>query len=95
MKVTMDELDWLAKRFEEHRAHMRAVAYRCSARPLRRLLGARPGRTTCARRRAVWAPGGRPRVVFGFAVTGGKIVEIELVADPAHLSQLDLTVLDD
>lgn len=24
----MDELDWLAKRFEEHRAHMRAVAYR-------------------------------------------------------------------
>lgn len=44
---------------------------------------------------AVWAPGGRPRVVFGFAVTGGKIVEIELVADPARLSQLDLTVLDD
>ncbi len=24
----MDESDWLAERFEEHRAHLRAVAYR-------------------------------------------------------------------
>lgn len=24
----MDENDWLAQRFEEHRAHLRAVAYR-------------------------------------------------------------------
>ena len=24
----MDERDWLAERFEEHRAHLRAVAYR-------------------------------------------------------------------
>jgi len=30
---------------------------------------------------AVWAPGGRPRVVFAFTITGGKIVEIELLAD--------------
>ena len=44
---------------------------------------------------AVWAPGGRPRVVFGFTITRGKIVELDLVADPAHLSQLDLAVLDD
>jgi RNA polymerase sigma-70 factor (ECF subfamily) len=43
---------------------------------------------------AVWAPGGRPRVVFGFKVTGGKIVEIDLVADPARLRQLDLAVLE-
>jgi RNA polymerase sigma-70 factor (ECF subfamily) len=43
---------------------------------------------------AVWAPGGRPRVVFGFAITGGKIVEIDLVADPACLSRLDLAILD-
>jgi hypothetical protein len=43
---------------------------------------------------AVWAPGGRPRVVFGFKVTGGKIVEINLIADPARLRQLDLAVLD-
>jgi RNA polymerase sigma factor (sigma-70 family) len=44
---------------------------------------------------AVWAPGGRPRVVFGFTVTHGKIVEIEILADPARLSRLDLAVLDD
>ena len=44
---------------------------------------------------AVWAPGGRPRVAFVFAVVGGKIVEIELVADPARLSGLDLAVLKD
>ncbi len=43
---------------------------------------------------AVWAPGGRPRVVFGFKVTGGKIVEIDLIADPPRLRQLDLDVLD-
>jgi RNA polymerase sigma factor (sigma-70 family) len=44
---------------------------------------------------AVWAPGGRPRVVFGFKVTGGKIVEIDLIADPARLRQLALAILDD
>ena len=43
----------------------------------------------------VWAPGGRPRVVFGFTITRGKIVEIDLVADPERLRQLDLAVLDD
>jgi RNA polymerase sigma-70 factor, ECF subfamily len=42
----------------------------------------------------VWAPSGRPRVVFGFTITEGKIVAIDLVADPDRLSQLDL-VLDD
>jgi RNA polymerase sigma-70 factor (ECF subfamily) len=44
---------------------------------------------------AVWAPGGRPRVVFGFTITRGKIVEIDLVADPERLRQLDLAVLGD
>jgi len=34
---------------------------------------------------AVYAPGGQPRVVFGFTITGGKIVEINLVADPERL----------
>ena len=44
---------------------------------------------------AVWAPGGRPRVVFGFTVRRGKIVEIELLADPVRLGQLDLEFLDE
>src|SRR3989454_2207176 len=41
----------------------------------------------------VWAQGGRPSVVFEFKITRGKIVGIELVADPERLRQLDLVVL--
>jgi len=41
---------------------------------------------------AVWAQGGRPRVVFEFTITGGRIVEIHLVADPERLRQLDLAI---
>jgi hypothetical protein len=43
---------------------------------------------------AVWAPGGRPRVVFGFTISRGKIVGIEILADPTRLGRLDVTVLD-
>jgi RNA polymerase sigma factor (sigma-70 family) len=42
----------------------------------------------------VWAPGGRPRVAFDFTIADGKIVAIELVADPERLRRLDVTVLD-
>ena len=44
---------------------------------------------------AVWAPGGRPRVVLGFTIAGGRIVGIDLLADPERLRRLDLAVLDD
>jgi RNA polymerase sigma-70 factor, ECF subfamily len=44
---------------------------------------------------SVWAPGARPRVAFGFTITGGKITGIDLVADPERLRQLDLAVLTD
>jgi RNA polymerase sigma-70 factor (ECF subfamily) len=44
---------------------------------------------------AVWAVGGRPRVVFAFTVAAGKVVRIDLVAEPARLRELDLTLLDD
>jgi RNA polymerase sigma-70 factor (ECF subfamily) len=43
----------------------------------------------------VWLQGGRPRVVFGFTITHGKIVGIDLVADPEHLREIDLEVRDD
>jgi RNA polymerase sigma factor (sigma-70 family) len=43
---------------------------------------------------AVWSQGGRPRVVFDFKITDGRIVGIELLADPERLGQLDLTILD-
>ena len=39
--------------------------------------------------------GGQPFSVMGFTVRGGKIVEIDILADPEHLVRLDLSVLDD
>ena len=32
---------------------------------------------------------------MGFTVRGGKIVEIDVIADPERLSRLDLALLDD
>jgi len=75
----MDEHDWLAERFEANRTHLRSVAYR--------MLGSRSDVDDAVRN--------RPRVVFGFTMTRGKIVEIDLVADPERLRQLDLAVLHD
>jgi RNA polymerase sigma-70 factor, ECF subfamily len=42
----------------------------------------------------VVAPRGRPFSVMGFTVRRGKIVEIDILADPARLRRLDLAVLD-
>ena len=42
----------------------------------------------------VWASGGRPIVVFEFTITHGKITEIDLLADPERLRQLDVAILD-
>jgi RNA polymerase sigma-70 factor, ECF subfamily len=42
-----------------------------------------------------WLPGGRPLAVMGFTVTRGKIVEIDILADPVRLGQIDLKVLED
>jgi RNA polymerase sigma factor (sigma-70 family) len=42
-----------------------------------------------------WLPGGQPFSVMGFTVRRGKIVEIDILADPVRLRQLDLAVLDD
>ena len=36
---------------------------------------------------------GRPMAVMGFTIVGGKVVAIDLLADPERLAQLDLTVL--
>src|SRR5579884_1535841 len=37
-----------------------------------------------------WLPDGRPLSVLGFTVAGGKIVEIDVLADPERLRRLDL-----
>ncbi len=39
---------------------------------------------------AVWASGGTPRVVFSFAVRGGQVAAIELLADPESIAGLEL-----
>jgi RNA polymerase sigma factor (sigma-70 family) len=56
-----------------------------------RARGARPALVDGAAG-AVWAPGGRPRVVFDFSVEYGKIVAITLLADPDRLSQLEVVI---
>jgi RNA polymerase sigma factor (sigma-70 family) len=38
---------------------------------------------------------GEPFSVGGFTIRGGKIVEIDILADPARLRRMDLTILDD
>jgi RNA polymerase sigma factor (sigma-70 family) len=43
----------------------------------------------------VVAPRGQPFSVMGFTVSRGRIVEIDILADPARLRRLDLAVLDD
>jgi RNA polymerase sigma-70 factor, ECF subfamily len=42
----------------------------------------------------VWAPGGKPVVVFDIQIENGKIVEIELVADQERIGRLDLTIYE-
>jgi hypothetical protein len=42
-----------------------------------------------------WSPDGRPFSLMGFTVRGGKIVEIDVIADSERLSRLDLVLLDD
>ena len=108
----MDEHDWLAERFTEHRNHLRAVAYRMLGsfsdaddavqETWLRLSRFFSGRAQAARlamvngmASAVWATNGRPRVVFGFTVTGGKISAISLRGDRDLLRQLDLVFLED
>jgi len=43
----------------------------------------------------VWAPGGQPRVVFGFTVAEDKITGIRLLADSMTLGELHVVLLDD
>jgi RNA polymerase sigma-70 factor (ECF subfamily) len=51
-----------------------------AARPM--LVDGRPG--------LVWSTGGTPRVVFDFTIVGGRVVAIDLLADPQLLADLEL-----
>ncbi|PZS20763.1 MAG: RNA polymerase subunit sigma-70 [Pseudonocardiales bacterium] len=54
-----------------------------AARPV--LIDGEPG--------AMWAVDGRPRVVFGFTITAGRIVGIDMISDPTIVGELDLEIL--
>ena len=41
----------------------------------------------------MWAPGGRPKVVFTFTISDGKITSIPLDGDPDRLRDLDIVFL--
>lgn len=41
----------------------------------------------------VWAAGGIPRVAFGFTIRNGKVIQIDLIADPEQLRTLEIEVL--
>lgn len=41
----------------------------------------------------VYAPGGKPFVVFDFVIENGRVVEISLVADHSSIAALDLSIL--
>lgn len=43
---------------------------------------------------AAWAPEGRVRAVFAFTIVGGRIVAVELIADPSRLARLEVTLVD-
>lgn len=40
-----------------------------------------------------WSPDGSPFAVLALTVRGGRIVRIDVLADPDRLRQLDLTVV--
>jgi RNA polymerase sigma-70 factor, ECF subfamily len=71
-----------------------ATAVVMEMRPYTRLAPlARPALVNGAAGLVVGRPG-RPYAVFGITVAGGKIVEIDLLADPARLRELDLSGLE-
>jgi RNA polymerase sigma factor (sigma-70 family) len=43
---------------------------------------------------AAWAPGGRPRAIWAFKVEQGRIVEVQVVADPKTIARLDVLLVD-
>jgi DNA-directed RNA polymerase specialized sigma24 family protein len=79
----MNERDYLAERFEEHRTHLRAVAYR--------MLGSSSEVDDAVQE--AWLRLSRADALR-LTTVHGKITEIEVIGDPARLGGLDLAVVD-
>jgi RNA polymerase sigma factor (sigma-70 family) len=43
---------------------------------------------------AAWAPGGHPRAIWTFKVEQGRIVEVQVVADPKTIARLEVLLVD-
>jgi RNA polymerase sigma-70 factor, ECF subfamily len=43
---------------------------------------------------AAWAPGGHPRAIWAFKVEQGRIVEVQVIADPKKIARLEVLLLD-
>jgi RNA polymerase sigma factor (sigma-70 family) len=71
----------------------RAVAAGALTFARQRAWSARPALVNGAAGVVAFAPDGRPYSVVGFTIRRGKIVEIDVLADPARLRRLDLAVL--
>jgi hypothetical protein len=42
----------------------------------------------------VWAPRGRPQGAFCFVLVGGRIAAINMIADPEHIRELEIALLE-
>jgi hypothetical protein len=97
----MDERDWLAERFQEHRPRLRAVAYRSRKTRREEPLGA-PTRQPRTRPhpRCGHEPdadqAAQQEVVEAFlaAARDGDFDALVAVLDPARLARVDLTAFD-
>jgi len=43
---------------------------------------------------AAWAPGGQPRAIWAFKVEQGRIVEVQVIADPKAIARLEVLLVD-
>jgi RNA polymerase sigma-70 factor, ECF subfamily len=85
----MTNQGWLAEQFEQSRPHLEAVSYG--------MLGTAPRFVNLARPVLVNGEAGAlfgshddPIAVIGFTVVGGRVAELNLVADPAKLRHLTI-----
>ena len=85
-----------------HADHAAVLAGATSARGAAAVTESFAGRARAARPALVggsvglvWAPDGEPQVAFGFTISQGRIVAIELIADPERIRELDIEILKD
>jgi hypothetical protein len=97
----MDQQEWLARQFEEQRPHLQAVAYRMLGSLSEADDAVQDAWLRLSRRdtREVenlrgWLHG-QPFSIAAFTIANGTITEIDFLADPERIDQLDLTVLGD